>query len=283
MKCPNCYSSVPASAAKCPRCDWPLKSAPPPTAAAAFGQSPTANPWGADQDAAPLWAPEPPRPAATWDQSALDAGPSQAQQREFTQLPSANAPARGVTPFGGAGQAIPPGAQPSAAPFGGEAAPLNASLSPVTTTPLTGGQKAQLLASGLLPLLLPAGVLVFLNIQLGGVLRGFTGNISPLIYIVLGVILLVILYQAVTNLRDFASGVANVQVARLTRTRVVRNRNSTTYYAEFAQLGKFRISRQMMGMAAAGTLYRISYSPTSKRIWAMEPQYEAAAAPPLPF
>lgn len=283
MKCPNCYSSVPSSAAKCPRCDWPLKSAPPPTSAAAFGDSPTANPWGAGQDAAPLWSPEPQKPLPTWDQSPLDAGPSQGQQREFAQLPPAAAPARGVTPFGGASQTIPPGPPPAAAPFGGAAAPLNASLPPVTTTPLTGGQKGRLLASGLLPLLIPAGVLVLLNIQLGGFFPGFFSQLPGFLYLVFGIVLLVLLYQAATNLRDFASGVANVQVARLTRTRVVRNRNSTTYYADFEQLGKFRISRQMMGMAAAGTLYRISYSPTSKRIWTMEPQYEAAAAPPMPF
>ncbi|HYF61808.1 MAG TPA: hypothetical protein VD886_03285 [Herpetosiphonaceae bacterium] len=277
MKCPNCYSSVPASAAKCPRCDWVLK-APPPTGAPLFGDSPTADPWGAGPDAAPMWTPAPPTPRA-WDQSPLDPVPTPDQRRDFAQLPPAGLPPGGVTPFGGARQPIPP----AAAPFGGQAAPPNASLPPVTTVPLTGDQKARLLASGLLPIAVPAGMLIFFNIQLGGFFPGFLDQLPGFLYLVFGIILLVILYQAATNLRDLASGVANVQVVRLIGTRTVRNRNSVTYYAEFAQLGKYRITRQLMGSAVAGTLYRVSYSPTTKRVWTMEPQYEAAAAPPMPF
>ena len=278
MKCPNCYSNVNSSMQKCPRCDWALKTPPPPTSSAAFSESPTANPWGTEAKAAPAWEPESQRPLPDWGQTpASQPGwDTTKKQDEYAALPTASQAPPGVSPAGGQFQRIP---KPTVVPGPG----MDAPLPPVTTVPLTGGQKTQLLLAGLLPILIPGGFVVFFLAGFRGVsMRGLDS--LPVIFIVAMVALVTFLvYQALKSLRDFASGVALLQTARLTKTSFTRNKNNVTHYGEFAQLGKFRISRTDYNAARPGMLYRLTYSPTTKRVWTMQPELEQAPLPPLPF
>ncbi|MBA3470095.1 MAG: hypothetical protein H0T53_10660 [Herpetosiphonaceae bacterium] len=281
MKCPNCYSNVSASMQRCPRCDWALKTPPPPTSSASFGQSPTANPWGTESKAAPAWEPESQRPLPDWDETSASqpAWETTKKPDEYGALPMAGRAPGGVSPAGGAFQNIP---KPTVVPGPG----IDAPLPPVTTVPLTGGQKTQLLFAGLLPILIPGGFFVFFLTRFSGVsVRGLDNLPGMFMLAIVAVIALVmfLLYQALKSLRDFGSGVALMQTARLTKTSFTRNKNNVTHYGEFAQLGKFRISRDDYNAARPGALYRVTYSPASKRAWAMQPELEQAPPRPLSF
>ena len=257
MKCPNCYSAVPNSAAQCPRCDWPLKTPPPPTASAALGQSPTANPWGRDETAAaPLWSPETPNPAPTWLKDTVQ--PAEFQwnadraQSEYGDLPL--------------GSKSPPHAMPS---FSGGSS-INASIPSVSTVPLTGRQKGQLLAGSFLRLgITTIFGFVFFATTLR---RPFAELPLPfmLFILIFGLIFSGIVYQAFKAVRDVFSGVALVQIAQLTKIQQVRNKNTITYYGHFAQLGKMTISRTNFDSAISGAPYRLTYSPATKRVWDMQ-------------
>lgn len=281
MKCPNCYSNVASDALVCPRCDWPLKTPAAPTASAASGESSTADPWGSGRtDAAAMWEPAPQRPPSTWDhdsarESVWDNAP---KDPEYAALPPAGKPAPGVTPVGGAFQRIAP-STPGAAPT------IDAPLPPVTTIPLTGGQKTQLLAGLVIPVLFPAGFVAFFMLQnsRGNVPSATFDRLPGTFLFIFGLIFLFLVYQAQKNIRDFASGVALVQTTRLLNTSKTRHKNSVTYYGEFAQLGKLRISRGDYTQAQPGGLYRITYSPASKRVWNMTAEVETIIPPPLAF
>lgn len=256
MKCPNCYSAVPNSAAQCPHCDWPLQTPPPPTSSAAFGQSPTANPWGRDETtAAPLWSPETPNATAPWLKDTVQPDEFQSNadraQTEYGDLPL--------------GSKRPPQAMP---PFGGGS--INASIPPVSTVPLTGKQKSQLLAGSFLRLgITTIFGFVFFATTLR---RPFAELPLPfmLFILIFGLIFSGIVYQAFKAVRDVFSGVALVQTARLTKTQQIRNRNSALYYGYFEQLGKMTISRTNFDSAISGAPYRLTYSPATKRVWAMQ-------------
>ena len=253
MKCPNCYSAVPNSAAQCPHCDWPLQTPPPPTSSAAFGQSPTANPWGRDETTAvPLWSPETPNATAPWLKDTVQPDEFQSNadraQTEYGDLPL--------------GSKRPPQAMPS---FGGGS--INASIPPVSTVLLTGKQKSQLLAGSFLRLVVMAGFGVFFFVT---DVRRDIAEIPVVFMLIFGLIFSLIAYQVFKALRDVFSGVALVQTARLTKTQQIRNRNSALYYGYFEQLGKMTISRTNFDSAISGAPYRLTYSPATKRVWEMQ-------------
>jgi len=198
------------------------------------------------------------------------------KQEEYAALPTASQAPRGVSPAGGSFQRIP---APSVVPSPG----MDAPLPPVTTVPLTGGQKTQLLLGGLLPILIPGGFFIVFFSRLGGVSSRGLSNMPTSVWLAMVGVMFFVIYLGIKSLRDFASGVALVQTARLNKTSFTRNKNSTTFYGDFAQLGKFRISRDDYNAARPGALYRITYSPTSKRVWQMSQVMEVAPPPPLSF
>ncbi|ABX06294.1 MAG TPA: hypothetical protein DEF47_03075 [Herpetosiphon sp.] len=231
MKCPNCYSNVSNSTEKCPRCDWPLRAPAAATSSAAFGESPTANAWGRDQtNDAGVWEPTMPASAA-WEQPTAEPASTWDQ-----------APLQSVAP-------------PPNATMMGNAMP--------TTVTLTSGQKTQLLFGAFFPLIILAIPIWFI----GG--SGGSEEIS-FFWFILGLFGLVVGWQAIMNLADFFSGVAQVQVDRLTKTQVVKNKNSRTYYGHFERIGRLNIGRENYDGAFQGAIYQVTYSPRSKRLWAMQ-------------
>ncbi|KPL81932.1 hypothetical protein [Herpetosiphon geysericola] len=251
MKCPNCYSNVANSSTTCPRCDWPLRTPPASTASAAFGQSPTANAWGRDQqNDAGVW--EPSKPAATaWEPSApADAAWNQATQALNTwEQPAAE-----------------PASTWDQSPMQSVAAPPNATMmgnAMPTSVPLTGGQKAKLLFGAIIPLIvITIGILYVSRAPM-------TGELS-FVWIFIGVLSLIFGWQAITKLIDFFSGVALVQVDRLTKTQIVKNKNSRNYYGHFERIGRLNIGRQNYDTALQGAIYQVTYSARSKSLWAMQ-------------
>lgn len=231
MKCPNCYSNVSSSNQKCPRCDWPLLAPAAATSSAAFGESPTANAWGRDQTNDPgVWEPTIPASAA-WEQATAESVSTWDQ-----------APMQSVAP-------------PPSPTMMGNAMPA--------TVPLTSGQKTQLLFGAFFPLIILAIPIWFIGRS------GFTEEIS-FFWFILGLFGLVMGWQAIMNLVDFFSGVAQVQVDRLTKTQVVKNKNSRTYYGHFERIGRLNIGRENYNAAFQGAIYQVTYSPRSKRLWAMQ-------------
>ncbi|MCA0353322.1 MAG: hypothetical protein LCH85_15110 [Chloroflexi bacterium] len=241
MKCPNCYSNVSNSTEKCPRCDWPLRAPAAATSSAAFGESPTANAWSRDQtNDAGVW--EPTMPAS------MPANPATQALGSWEQATAEPASTWDQAPM----QSVAP---PPNATMMGNAMP--------TTVPLTSGQKTQLLFGAFFPLIILAIPIWFI----GG--SGFSEEIS-FFWFILGLFGLVMGWQAIMNLVDFFSGVAQVQVDRLTKTQVVKNKNSRTYYGNFERIGRLNIGRENYNAAFQGAIYQVTYSPRSKRLWAMQ-------------
>lgn len=241
MKCPNCYSNVSNSTEKCPRCDWPLRAPAAATSSAAFGESPTANAWGRDQaNDAGVWEPKtsattPWHPATqalgSWDQPTADPAATWDQS-----------PMQSVAP-------------PPNATMMGNAMP--------TTVPLTSGQKTQLLFGALLPLAI-IGLIVW---SFG---RSAANEDAGFAWIIIVGISLFFVWQAMAKLIDFFSGVAQVQVDRLTKTQIVKNKNNRNYYGHFERVGRLDIGRQNYDGAFQGAIYQVTYSPRSKRMWTMQ-------------
>lgn len=241
MKCPNCYSNVSSSNQKCPRCDWPLRAPAAATSSAAFGESPTANAWGRDQtNDAGVWEPTmpdsmPANPATqalgSWEQSTAEPASTWDQ-----------APMQSVAP-------------PPNAAMMGNAMP--------TTVPLTSGQKTQLLFSALFQS-------VFLVLPVWFITQSGFPKDFGFFWVILGIFGLIFGWQIIINLIDLVSGVAQVQVDRLTKTQVVKNKNSRTYYGHFERVGRLKIGRENYNAAFQGAIYQVTYSPRSKRVWAMQ-------------
>ncbi|WP_110514102.1 hypothetical protein [Herpetosiphon llansteffanensis] len=250
MKCPNCYSSVSNSSATCPRCDWPLRTPPASTASASFGQSPTANAWGRDQqNDADVWEPSIPASAAWESNASADAAWNPENQVNTWEQPAAA-----------------PAANWDQSPMQRVTAPPNATMlgnAMPTTVPLTGGQKAKLLFGAIIPM-------IIITVGIFYVGRApMTGELS-FVWIFIGVLSLIFGWQAITKLIDLFSGVALVQVDRLTKTQIVKNKNSRTYYGHFERIGRLNIGRQQYDNALQGAIYQLTYSPRSKSLWAMQ-------------
>ncbi len=251
MKCPNCYSTVSNSSATCPRCDWPLRTPPTSTSSAAFGQSPTANAWGRDQQ----------NDADVWQ-------PSAQARSEWEESTPASAAWESSAPAASAWDQ--PAAEPAStwdqSPMQSVAAPPNATMlgnAMPTSVPLTGGQKTKLLFGALIPLAI-IGIIVW------SFSRSLANKDAGFAWIFIIAMSLIFVWQSMTKLIDFFSGVAQVQVDRLTKTQIVKNKNSRTYYGHFERIGRLTIGRQNYDTALQGAIYQVTYSPRSKSLWAMQ-------------
>ncbi len=251
MKCPNCYSTVSNSSATCPRCDWPLRTPAASTSSAAFGESPTANAWGRDQkNDADIWQPSA-SAASDWE----EATPASAAWE-----PSASAANAWEQPE------PEPDTTWNQSSMQSVAAPPNATMlgnAMPTNVPLTGGQKAKLLFGAVIPL-------VFITVGILYVRRAPMSGELSFVWIFIGVLSLIFGWQAITKLIDFFSGVAQVQVDRLTKAEIVKNKNNRTYYGHFERIGRLNIGRQQYDNALQGAIYQLTYSPRSKSLWAMQ-------------
>ena len=142
---------------------------------------------------------------------------------------------------------------------------MSASAPGPVTVPLTIAQKARLLA-GCVPLVgftvMVAGYMILVQ-------RAIIPPPTPLFYLLIAAVLLVVGYQALQRLRDLASGVALAQEDLLNHTYTARGGQGRVY-GHFAQLGKLRISPRDRARHPAEQRYRVLYSPASKIAWALE-------------
>lgn len=149
----------------------------------------------------------------------------------------------------------------------GEAALPATALGPVPV-PLTFGQRARLLA-GCLPV-------VAFGLMVAGYLYLVRRAVVPppvlLFSLFLGVVLLVLGYQALQHLRDLFSGVALTQEDYLDRSYRGRGGNGkATCFGRFERLGTLRMVPKAYFQNSPGQRYRVVYSPASKTVWALEP------------
>jgi hypothetical protein len=152
--------------------------------------------------------------------------------------------------------------------FGSPPPAMPASALGPLPVPLTPGQKARLLA-GCVPL---AGFLLMVAGYLALARSAIIPPPVPLFYLFIGVVTLVIGYQALQCLRDLVAGVAQVQedlLKRSYRSRAGHGRASS--YGRFERLGTLRLSSKDHVQHAPGQRYRVVYSPASKIVWALEP------------
>lgn len=134
-----------------------------------------------------------------------------------------------------------------------------------STVVLTAGQKFRLLGR-VVPLvgfgLLVAAYLVTINL-------GFFPPPSLPFYAFIAVVLLFLGYQAFQAIRDILSGVAVVEEDILVSMRHSRA-SGNALSGKFERLGTFRVPRKVGISAAQRIKYRVTYSPGSKIVWALE-------------
>lgn len=251
MKCPNCYSDAPDSAATCPRCDWALRAPTPSGASAAWGTTAMRGGWEADAatDSAELWNAQP-TPTPAWNQAPQQPAPDWRQ------------PPPGLS---GAAVPPPPMAMPGSWSASGQPGPASGSAVQVA---LTDSQKRTLLFLGGLPLLF-VGFMLFIGIWL----LPNNGN-TPMpgfFYIVMLVMITFLLFTAVQPFRDISSGYALQEIQRAARLRRVRNKNSTSYYVYFDNKQKLNINRTLYRNLREGALYSFTYARYSKRVFSADP------------
>lgn len=138
--------------------------------------------------------------------------------------------------------------------------------------PLTTRQKARLIAD-CLPFL--AFIVIFFAVLT--LFRGVVGvGITSIIFrLVIGLVLLVLGYQALQRLRDLISGRATVAVDVLERSWRASGGTRASYYGRFRQLGRMRLIPKAhveshVGQPDFNQRYRITYSPKSKIVWTLE-------------
>jgi hypothetical protein len=84
----------------------------------------------------------------------------------------------------------------------------------------------------------------------------------------IGVVILVLGYQAVQRMRDLLSGVAIVQNDVLERSWA--SRRGKMYWGKFEGLGRFRLMPKAHFQSGNGARYRVTYSPVSRIVWTLE-------------
>lgn len=264
MKCPNCYSEIPSNVIKCPRCDWQLKSSSAkPRSDGIWGDTEFRND-ATSQPAAPpakQWTAPVRERETTWDKEPRSFDQNQWNAPAPTAGSSVNEWGDPTPPAPQWNQPMQPVAPPDERQWDNAKAMIGGGVP--STVPLTGGQKAQLLAIGVLPfgVMLCVGFFFLSNL---GSMRGDMPFFVPLIFAGVG---LFVLYLAVQSLRDFFAGVALVQIARLEKVTRVRQKNGYSYYAHFERIGRMSSNKGFYNSARQGALYEVTYSPHTKRLW----------------
>jgi hypothetical protein len=146
----------------------------------------------------------------------------------------------------------------------------------ISIVPLTAAQQRVLLDQIIWP---PLALLLFAIVirLLANKLAAESGGISPdarsvpmFANLLIGIILLTGILRWLRHLRDLGRGVAHVQLTRLTGTISRKVNNTRLYYGFFENLGKIVITSGIYGEGVAGAIYRLTYSPVSKRLWEAE-------------
>jgi hypothetical protein len=136
----------------------------------------------------------------------------------------------------------------------------------LNTTPLTGMQKARLIRDCLpFPFFLVALVFVALF------LRNITGAPPPALMILFLLVVVIFMgWVALNRVRDLMSGVALVREDLLQRLSRGTGRQRHAF-GEFEQLGRLTLTTQAFHQGQIHQRHRVTYSPTSKIVWTLEP------------
>ena len=184
------------------------------------------------------------------------------------------------------GESPPPATPPvakAAPPVAVEVAPVMAPAPPkvkpeelfqISVVPLTNSQKRELIGNIVGP---PLALIIFiLVLTLIPTLMGMMSygqvldRIPPFSGWLIGFLMLFGVYSWLRSVRDLGRGVAHVQLTRLTSTTSHRVNKQHVYYGFFENLGKVAITAGIYGEGVAGSIYRLTYSPVSKRLWEAE-------------
>lgn len=135
----------------------------------------------------------------------------------------------------------------------------------VWTIPLTILQRLHLLLRGVIPLMVISIPLFFV--------KEFTGFRDINLAWILWLLFVVgIGRTSLLILLDLLNGEAEVQITRLQKIRLSTSRNSAgSYFGRFDRIGEIEIGRKNYNAALQGAIYQVTYSPHSKRLWAMHP------------
>lgn len=158
--------------------------------------------------------------------------------------------------------------------------PVAAGAPDGSTVPLTAAQQQSLRVMQWMPTVIAAvvgagfcliGSCVTLTWRGNAVVPWVAGSV--ILLVVLGMLAAMSLH--IRNVRaDLASGVAQVRVDRLVRTRRKRSGGETvsySYYAEFERDGSVIIDRAQYEQLQPGLRYRAVVSPRVNRAWTIEP------------
>jgi hypothetical protein len=133
--------------------------------------------------------------------------------------------------------------------------------------PLEGWQKTRLIVD-----CIPFIFFVVLTIVYMTFLQDQLKDDSLTIFVLfMGLLLLVMGFQAVQRLRDLLSGVALVKDDLLERSWRSSGRGSATYHGKFEKMGRLRIIKKAHFQSQSGQRYRVVYSPVSRIVWTLEP------------
>ncbi|HYF61807.1 MAG TPA: hypothetical protein VD886_03280 [Herpetosiphonaceae bacterium] len=162
----------------------------------------------------------------------------------------------------------------------------------ITSVPLTGAQKRELIVNIVGP---PLSLVIFIVVLtlipklMGAMSYGqVLDRVPPFWGWLVGFLLLIGAYGWLQSVRDLGRGIAYVQLTRLTGTRAQRTNKRTRYYGFFENIGKVEIGGTLYGESSEGSIYKITYSPVSKRAWEVEliehpprliPEHDAAPLP----
>lgn len=239
MECYQCSRPLPATTLRCPHCDWPVTER---------------NP-----------VPQPP----------MCGGCAQFLPENVTyckycgwSVDIGEAPA--PSPPSSVAEAAPAAEAPPAPKFKPD------ELYQITRVPLTGEQKRTLIVNIVVP---PLSLFIFIVVlTLIPTLMGMMpyGQVLDRIPPFSGwLIVFLMLFGAYSWLRsvcDLGRGVTYVQLTRLSDKSLHRHRDNKrwTHYGFFEKVGKIVISDEAYRTAIMGAIYRLTYSPISKRLWEME-------------
>ncbi|MFN8411361.1 MAG: hypothetical protein U0Z26_03135 [Anaerolineales bacterium] len=142
------------------------------------------------------------------------------------------------------------------------------------TAPLTPEQQNWLRTNTYLPVIVLAIVLLFLVGIFICLFVGLAGNPFFIGFTILAGILLLAVTAAVglhiyNHAMDLKDGVAQICTAKLIRKHET-SRAPRTFYAEFEEVGSVTVTYEDYEKLENSKLYRVTYSPHTKRGWKIE-------------
>ncbi len=152
---------------------------------------------------------------------------------------------------------------------------LNCGLT-LNKVPFTAEQKGWHVMNSIVPVI-GLGILFFTLNTFTSVSNSFSGSsgfsqFSIIWWLFMAIAAIAISFSFYKNIMDLLGGVAQVHTARMIRKYRSGKRNSRTYYAEFEQIGKVSIRFNVYQQLSESGMYKVTYSPNTKRGWNFEQQ-----------